>query len=675
MGSFWLIGANDHGQCDVPPAIPLIDGDCGGVITLTLLENGQMMTFGLDADGLVSDTPIDGDFEKISAGGYNNAAIMDSGAENQPPVADPGGPYKGTVGEFMFLDGSKSKDSDGTIDSYHWVLGDGQIYTDSLPQVLHVYAVEGKYKVTLTVTDDDGATGEASTEVVISGNNTIRPFVWFDPEKLNLGRDGGNVKATIFGSEDLDVRKVDPDSISLEGVLANLLYIEDFGGPFDPPDTPIPDGFDDLKSRFPFSDLKQTEKFEGLSDGDIVVLRLSGNLFDEYGGNPIEGQDEVVIKIKNEDLIVEDFESYSIEMPIKETWTDGVGSPGNPGNGTGSTLELESWRAHQFASFSYNNYDWPYCSEISKIFDPSQNWEKYGTYIEVEVIGINGSTSSVSYDPEEETYTVIGSGDDIWGTSDEFYYVYKKLDGDGSITAGIPTYGSCNSWSKAGIMIRDTLDEDSAHATFAITPNDNVNFISRVNEGDSSQSIKVKIDKTTAMSFFRLNREDNLFWIEYTDNLSSNNWLPVKSPKGDVIGPFSIPMNKEVYIGMIVTSGNENATIEVEFADVSTTGEVSPDGPFVTSEDVGIPHNDPAPFCLKVEDIHGHSAVANHPDDPTAIQIKDWNSWSIPLTVFSEQGVDLTEINKIIFGIGDLDILEPGGLGMVYIDNIIVYSP
>jgi hypothetical protein len=223
-------------------------------------------------------------------------------------------------------------------------------------------------------------------------------------------------------------------------------------------------------------------------------------------------------------------------------------------------------------------------------------------------------------------------------------------------------------------MIRNTLDADSQHVTVITTPNDNVNIITRENEGDKTQSIRIQIDKAQPRLFYRLRREENLFWVEQSDNLI-NNWSPVKSPNGDVLGPFIIPMNKEVYIGMIVMSGNENATIEVEFTDVSTSGEVSPDGPFASSEDVGIPHNDPAPFYLKVEDIYGKSAIVNQPDDPIAVQVEDWSLWSTPLTIFSDQGVDVTEIIKINVGIGDMDSLEPGGLGMVYIDNIIVYSP
>ena len=57
-----------------------------------------------------------------------------------------------------FTDGSA--DADGTIASYLWDFGDGQTSTEASPS--HTYAAAGEVTVTLTVTDDDGAPGEAS---------------------------------------------------------------------------------------------------------------------------------------------------------------------------------------------------------------------------------------------------------------------------------------------------------------------------------------------------------------------------------------------------------------------------------------------------------------------------------------------------------------------------------
>ena len=45
-------------------------------------------------------------------------------SNNVAPVADPGGPYTGTKGTAMTVDGSGSSDADGTVAGYSWTFGD-----------------------------------------------------------------------------------------------------------------------------------------------------------------------------------------------------------------------------------------------------------------------------------------------------------------------------------------------------------------------------------------------------------------------------------------------------------------------------------------------------------------------------------------------------------------------
>ena len=63
----------------------------------------------------------------------------------------------------------QSTDSDGTIDSWSWVFGDGAVSTTQSPS--HTFSAEGTYTVTLTVTDNDGRSADASTSVTVSLNN------------------------------------------------------------------------------------------------------------------------------------------------------------------------------------------------------------------------------------------------------------------------------------------------------------------------------------------------------------------------------------------------------------------------------------------------------------------------------------------------------------------------
>ena len=74
-------------------------------------------------------------------------------------------PNPATVGELVTFDGTGSASCGGTIVGYSWQLGDGGTSLD--PAFTHAYAEAGSYDVTLTVTDNDGATADGHATVVV----------------------------------------------------------------------------------------------------------------------------------------------------------------------------------------------------------------------------------------------------------------------------------------------------------------------------------------------------------------------------------------------------------------------------------------------------------------------------------------------------------------------------
>lgn len=104
-------------------------------------------------------------FKRTSGGTYTDSFTLDRTAApaNLPPTAAFTSTESGLV---TSLDGRTSFDSDGTIASWAWTFGDGTSGTGATTQ--HTYDQPGTYDVTLTVTDDDGATATTTRAIQVT---------------------------------------------------------------------------------------------------------------------------------------------------------------------------------------------------------------------------------------------------------------------------------------------------------------------------------------------------------------------------------------------------------------------------------------------------------------------------------------------------------------------------
>ena len=76
---------------------------------------------------------------------------------------------------------------------------------------------------------------------------------------------------------------------------------------------------------------------------------------------------------------------------------------------------------------------------------------------------------SVAFDPRTRTYTVAGSGDNVWSTKDAFHFAWKKASGDLALAADISFLGQGSApHRKACLMIRQSLDPDAAYGDVAL---------------------------------------------------------------------------------------------------------------------------------------------------------------------------------------------------------------
>jgi len=384
--------------------------------------------------------------------------------------------------------------------------------------------------------------------------------------------------------------------------------------------------------------------------------------------------------------LIDDFESYNADdNQIWYAWHDGLGygvpgvDPYFAGNGTGAAVGDETTASYaeqtivrpgslQSMPFSYDNNKQGYSkySETELKLTGSRNWTEDGVAeLSLWFRGYPGSVGSFVEGPVG-TYTINAAGSDIWVVNgveaDEFHFAYKMLTGAGSIVARVDSVENTNAWAKAGVMIRETLNPGSAHAMMAVTPASGVSFQRRPATGGTSVSDTVaaiaaphwvKIDRTISGSFTAYHSTNGTTW--------------------ETVGtPQAIAMGSNVYIGLALTSHNTALTCQAVFSNVTTTGSVN--GQWA-HQDIGIASNAAEPLYVAVSNAAGNPAVIVH-NDPAAAQIDTWTEWVIPLQAFADQGIVLTNVDRIAIGLGTRgNTTAPGGSGKMFIDDIRLYRP
>jgi hypothetical protein len=386
-------------------------------------------------------------------------------------------------------------------------------------------------------------------------------------------------------------------------------------------------------------------------------------------------------------ILIDDFEDYDAEEnQIWYSWHDGLGygAPGTEpyyaGNGTGAAVGDESTASyteetivhggHHSMPFTYDNNKQGFAkySEVELTLTDTRDWTEEGvTELSLWFRGYPASTGSFVEGPTG-TYTMTGSGSDIWAVNgveaDEFHFAYKMLSGAGSITAKVVSVSNTNAWAKAGVMIRETLNPDSAHAFACITPGNGVAMQYRPSTGGTS--VNYNQTGVAAPYWVKVERSiSGLFTVSQSANGTS--WQPVTGAVAQ-----TIPMATNVYIGLALTAHNASATCQAVFSNVTTAGNVT--GQWA-HQDIGILSNDPEPLYVAVSNSTGNPAVVVD-GDPAAAQVDTWTEWVIPLSAFSDQGINLTNVDGIAIGLGTRgNMTVPGGSGKIFIDDIRLYRP
>ena len=158
---------------------------------------------------------------------------------------------------------------------------------------------------------------------------------------------------------------------------------------------------------------------------------------------------------------------------------------------------------------------------------------------------------------EKSEWTFYGGGNDIWSTNDQFRFAYQKLNDDFSISIKVDSLKNTHQYAKAGLMIRKSLNKNSAHGIINIFPSGNTEFGYRNKNGESMkatsgprinwENAKLKIKKLGSKAKFFVFNDDS--WTEIGE-LDISKW------------------GKSFYLGIATLSHDNNQLTKAQYSEI-----------------------------------------------------------------------------------------------------------
>src|SRR5438270_124474 len=177
-------------------------------------------------------------------------------------------------------------------------------------------------------------------------------------------------------------------------------------------------------------------------------------------------------------------------------------------------------------------------------------------------VGSVSHAGFVEYDAAKKTYTISASGENMWSTKDAFHFAWKKASGDVAVTADISFLGQgAQEHRKAVLMVRQSLDADSAYADVALHGNGLTSLQYRDEKSANTHEIQANI---SAPKRLRLIKRGAYFSM----------WLADENGKFQLAsGSTRIALQEPFYVGIGVCSHDDKVVERAVFSNVEVKTE------------------------------------------------------------------------------------------------------
>lgn len=162
---------------------------------------------------------------------------------------------------------------------------------------------------------------------------------------------------------------------------------------------------------------------------------------------------------------------------------------------------------------------------------------------------------SVTYDEDDQTYTLSGAGVNMWATQDQFHFAYKKIKGDFMVKATVRFIGKgTDPHRKIGIIARESLTDNSRYADACVHGDILSSLQFRAEDGGETDQIVLSSYHPTEIE---LERSGNTF--TFSAATFGENYKTVSK---------EIALNEEVYVGLFICSHLEDVIEKAVFSNV-----------------------------------------------------------------------------------------------------------
>ncbi|MCU0794919.1 MAG: autotransporter-associated beta strand repeat-containing protein [Akkermansiaceae bacterium] len=242
---------------------------------------------------------------------------------------------------------------------------------------------------------------------------------------------------------------------------------------------------------------------------------------------------------------------------------------------------------------------------------------------------IGSASPAGSHSGSGSSFNVNGGGSDIFGTSDQFYYLSQSYGGDARLTARVASQDRTDPWAKAGVMVRASTAGGAANAFMAVTPLNGLPWQTRSTDGASTGSNNSGTANFTAPHWLRLTRSGNSFTCHRsTDGV---NWSQLGPARTIANAPATI------HAGVMIASLNNNGNSVVNVDNLSLVesapSTVLPEVFFPSGQNPSVSNN----FTLSASSSGSPTWSWQKVSGPGDVIFRSQNT-ATPQTAFTQEG-------------------------------------